>query len=78
MVSLADCCIRQNRVIFQVPEEIMRPDYAEDGIPKAKSPMLPWVIEVKKDQDIEGMRAAGRVARYEESRSRGRWIRQDI
>ncbi|CAM9153349.1 unnamed protein product [Laminaria digitata] len=47
----------------QVPEEIMRPDYAEDGIPKAKSPMLPWVIEVKKDQDIEGMRAAGRVAR---------------
>ena len=42
----------------------MRPDYAEDGIPKAKSPILPWVIEVKKDQDIEGMRAAGRVARY--------------
>lgn len=48
----------------QVPQEIMRPDYAVDGIPKDKSPMLPWVIEVKKEADIEGMRAAGRVARY--------------
>lgn len=47
----------------QVPQEIMRPDYAVDGIPKDKSPMLPWVIEVKKEADIEGMRAAGRVAR---------------
>ncbi|CAM9528220.1 unnamed protein product [Ascophyllum nodosum] len=46
-----------------VPPEIMRPDYAVDGIPKAKPPMLPWVIEVKKDSDIEGMKAAGRIAR---------------
>ena len=48
-----------------MPQEIMRPDYAKDGIPKAKSPMLPWVIEVKKEEDIVGMREAGRVARYE-------------
>eukprot|EP00904_Undaria_pinnatifida_P000163 jgi/Undpi1/10147/HiC_scaffold_28.g12601.m1 len=48
---------------LQVPQEIMRPDYAKDGIPKAKSPMLPWVIEVKKEEDIVGMREAGRVAR---------------
>ena len=41
----------------------MRPDYAVDGIPKARSPMLPWVIEVKKQADIEAMKAAGRVAR---------------
>jgi|TARA_B100000524_G_scaffold151831_1_gene76936 methionyl aminopeptidase len=25
--------------------------------------MLPWQIEVKSEKDIEGMRAAGRVAR---------------
>lgn len=47
----------------QVPSEIMQPDYAVDGIPKARSPMLPWVIEVKKPADIEAMKAAGRVAR---------------
>lgn len=41
----------------------MRPDYADDGIPKAKSPLLPWVIEVKKEADIAAMREAGRVAR---------------
>ncbi|CAN0189400.1 unnamed protein product, partial [Ectocarpus sp. 4 AP-2014] len=46
-----------------VPPEIGRPDYAVDGIPKGKSPMLPWVIEVKNDADIAAMRAAGKVAR---------------
>lgn len=42
---------------------IMKPDYSEDGIPKNKSQMLPWVVEVKTAQEIEKMRAAGRVAR---------------
>ena len=46
-----------------VPAGIPRPDYSEDGRPKARGPMLPWQIEVKNAQDIEGMRAAGRVAR---------------
>ena len=70
VVSLAACVRPPEKP--QVPKEIMRPDYAEDGIPKAKSPMLPWVIEVKNEKDIEGMRAAGRVARYEKSKRRGR------
>lgn len=48
---------------LQVPPEIGRPDYAVDGIPKGKGGMLPWVIEVKKEDDIAAMRAAGRVAR---------------
>ncbi|KAL3765519.1 hypothetical protein ACHAWO_011117 [Cyclotella atomus] len=37
------------------------PDYAYDGIPKKKGP--PGDIEIKKDHDIEKMRAAGRCAR---------------
>ena len=44
-------------------EKIMFPDYALDGRPKNKSPLFPWVIEVKKADEIEKMRAAGRVAR---------------
>ena len=47
----------------KVPARIKRPDYAEDGKPKARGPMLPWQIEVKTAKDIEGMRAAGRIAR---------------
>ena len=47
----------------QVPAEIGRPDYAVDGIPKGKGSVLPWVIEVKKEDEIAAMRAAGRVAR---------------
>ncbi len=47
----------------EVPAAIPRPDYASDGKPKASGPMLPWQIEVKTAADIEGMRAAGRVAR---------------
>ncbi len=39
------------------------PDYAFDGRPKSKSPLFPWVIEVKKPEEIEKMRAAGRAAR---------------
>ncbi|CBN77263.1 methionine aminopeptidase [Ectocarpus siliculosus] len=46
-----------------VPPEIGRPDYAVDGIPKGKSPMLPWIVEVKNEADIAAMRAAGKVAR---------------
>lgn len=42
---------------------IMKPDYAVDGFPKTKPRMLPWVIEVKTAEEIEKMRAAGRVAR---------------
>tara|TARA_B110001452_G_scaffold8579_1_gene7493 strand:- start:42 stop:1415 length:1374 start_codon:yes stop_codon:yes gene_type:complete len=47
----------------EVPPSIVRPDYAGDGRPKARGPLLPWQIEVKSEKDIEGMRAAGRVAR---------------
>lgn len=47
----------------QVPANILRPDYADDGRPKARGPLLPWQVEVKTAADIEGMRVAGRVAR---------------
>eukprot|EP00908_Phaeocystis_cordata_P010460 Transcript_2131.p2 GENE.Transcript_2131~~Transcript_2131.p2 ORF type:complete len:420 (+),score=178.02 Transcript_2131:105-1262(+) len=47
----------------QIPSNILRPDYANDGRPKAKGPLFPWQIEVKTAEDIAGMRAAGRVAR---------------
>ena len=46
-----------------VPKGIMRPDYAKDGRPKNTGPMLPWQIEIKTEEDIAGMRAAGLVAR---------------
>lgn len=46
-----------------VPEAIARPDYALDGIPKAKGPVLPWIIEVKTDEQIACMRESGRIAR---------------
>ena len=47
----------------KIPTSIKKPDYANDGTPKAKGPLLPWQVEVKNAADIEGMRAAGRVAR---------------
>jgi len=43
--------------------KIMKPDYADDGIPKNRPQMLPWVIEQKTPEEIAKMRAAGRVAR---------------
>ncbi|CAM9439501.1 unnamed protein product [Ectocarpus fasciculatus] len=46
-----------------VPPEIGHPDYAEDGMPKGGNPPPAWVIEVKTEEDIAGMRAAGKVAR---------------
>jgi len=41
------------------------PDYALDGRPKKGSnmPLLPWVIEVKKPDEIEKMRVAGKLGR---------------
>lgn len=42
---------------------IMKPDYADDGMPKNRPQMLPWVIEQKTPEEIAKMRAAGRVAR---------------
>lgn len=52
-----------------MPPEIGRPDYAEDGMPKSGNPPPAWVIEVKTEEDIAGMRAAGKVARC--ARARG-------
>lgn len=48
----------------QVPPEIGHPDYADDGMPKGGNPPPAWVIEVKTEEDIAGMTAAGKVARY--------------
>jgi methionyl aminopeptidase len=39
------------------------PDYAVDGQPKNRPALFPWVIETKKPEEIEKMRAAGRCAR---------------
>lgn len=39
------------------------PDYALDGVPKNRPTLFPWVIEVKKPDEIEKMRASGRCAR---------------
>uniref|UniRef100_A0A7S1DDL8 Methionine aminopeptidase n=1 Tax=Cyclophora tenuis TaxID=216820 RepID=A0A7S1DDL8_CYCTE len=46
-----------------VDEAIVKPDYFQDGTPKNKPQLLPWVIEVKTAQEIAKMRVAGRVAR---------------
>jgi hypothetical protein len=46
-------------------EKIVRPDYADTGIPKSTSkPLLPWIVEVKSDAQIAKMRASGKLARY--------------
>jgi hypothetical protein len=46
-------------------KQILLPDYALDGRPKkgSSSPLLPWVIEVKTPEEIEKMRASGKLAR---------------
>ena len=46
-----------------VPDEIMRPDYAGDGIPKHKDPKFPWIIHQNNEEDIKNMRIAGKLAR---------------
>ena len=47
-------------------KNIILPDYALDGRPKkgSSSPLLPWVIEVKTPEQIEKMRASGKLARH--------------
>jgi hypothetical protein len=44
-------------------EKIKLPDYALDGQPKNRPALFPWVIETKKPEEIEKMRASGRCAR---------------
>ncbi|KAL3907832.1 MAG: hypothetical protein SGARI_003347, partial [Bacillariaceae sp.] len=46
-------------------QKIILPDYALDGRPKkgSSSPLLPWVIEVKTPDEIEKMRASGKLGR---------------
>jgi len=46
----------------RVPSEIGLPDYAKDGRPKGRGPLL-GIQDKKTAADIEGMRAAGLVAR---------------
>jgi len=46
-----------------VPAGIAKPDYFDDGVPKKTGSRMPWQIEVKSEQDIAGMVAAGKVAR---------------
>ena len=48
---------------FSSGKKIVFPDYAMDGKPKARPALFPWIIEVKKPDEIEKMRRAGRVAR---------------
>eukprot|EP00543_Licmophora_paradoxa_P007209 CAMPEP_0202442362 /NCGR_PEP_ID=MMETSP1360-20130828/1813_1 /ASSEMBLY_ACC=CAM_ASM_000848 /TAXON_ID=515479 /ORGANISM="Licmophora paradoxa, Strain CCMP2313" /LENGTH=366 /DNA_ID=CAMNT_0049057707 /DNA_START=156 /DNA_END=1256 /DNA_ORIENTATION=+ len=44
-------------------ESILKPDYAEDGLPKKNDQVFPWMIEVKSPTQIQKMRDAGRAAR---------------
>jgi methionyl aminopeptidase len=45
-------------------DAILKPDYAETGLPsRMDKPMFPWMIEVKTVDEIEKMRAAGSLAR---------------
>lgn len=47
----------------EVPEDILRPDYWKDGLPKARSPRFPWEITALTDEEVQKMRVAGRMAR---------------
>jgi methionyl aminopeptidase len=53
------------RVVVPTEEsKILLPDYALDGRPKKTgNTLLPWVIEVKTDDEIFKMREAGKLAR---------------
>ena len=55
----------QRIVMIEDDSKITLPDYALDGRPKkgSSSPLLPWVIEVKTPDEIEKMRASGKLAR---------------
>jgi hypothetical protein len=46
-----------------VPDHIMKPDYAQDGQPKARGLLMPWDIPVNSAEDIAGIRKAARAAR---------------
>lgn len=46
-----------------IPPQIQRPDYAKDGIPKAKSTSMAWDITPQTAEDIARMRVSGRIAR---------------
>lgn len=60
--SVRPGAISEQRVV--VDENIITPSYALDGVPKERSTaLLPWIIEVKTADEIEKMRAAGKLAR---------------
>jgi len=44
--------------------DIVKPDYWQTGVPKPSKSLLPWMIEVKAEEEIAKMRAAGRLARH--------------
>ncbi|CAN8073520.1 unnamed protein product [Agarophyton chilense] len=46
-----------------VPDQIRRPDYWKDGVPKSKMPRFTWEIHSLADDEIEKMRASCRIAR---------------
>ena len=46
-----------------VPSNILRPDYAKDGIPKNSQRGNPWEIDAVAPEDIPRMKVAGRIAR---------------
>ena len=48
---------------LEIPAHIKRPDYAKDGVPKARSQGMPWEITPQTAEDIVRMRVAGRIAR---------------
>jgi hypothetical protein len=54
------------RKIEKSDTKLILPDYALDGRPKkgSKSPLLPWIIEVKTPEEIIKMKASGKLARY--------------
>ena len=52
------------RVVVPSSPQMAVPDYATDGIPKKKGQsLLPWIIDVKTPEEIQKMKAAGRLAR---------------
>ena len=54
------------RKIQKSNTKLILPDYALDGRPKkgSKSPLLPWIIEVKTPEEIIKMKASGKLGRY--------------
>lgn len=46
-----------------VPEDRVLPSYAHDGVPKDNRSAFPWVITPKTPEEIQKMRASGKLAR---------------